>query len=302
MVKFLDHTPLHLAYLCSASREIKHTDQVVQREVIKRLLNAKKIPEYNLVASEIGWINSGRPFFNLYPVVESAVVKTSLALQPSQIEKSIIHSLRTVCVKLSDQSDVARRFGVRWFFIDLKDCTIVDFDAKSTGKPQPSFSVAYQTADFVYSFVTMWNMCFTEADSFLKKDKETQEEAECRWAIAKIALGVMMLAADFDYIKPVLLKADEGKTTPLEERIERAKRRGVFGFTIGEEIERCPHFRRPHFAIRWTGKGAEIPKLVPVKGAVVGKGKELLTRVPTGYEASAEAVAVKKDALSDSPR
>jgi hypothetical protein len=34
--------------------------------------------------------------------------------------------------------------------------------------------------------------------------------------------------------------------------------------------------------VRWTGKGGEIPKLVPVKGAIINK--KLMTTVPTGYE------------------
>lgn len=108
------------------------------------------------------------------------------------------------------------------------------------------------------------------------------EQKRISHQMCRIALGVMLLAADPDYVKPVILKADEGKTTPIDERVERARNRGVFGFTLGEDIEVSPHFRRPHFAIRWTGKGASVPKLVPVKGAVIGRS--IMTTVPTGYE------------------
>ena len=46
-------------------------------------------------------------------------------------------------------------------------------------------------------------------------------------------------------------------------------------------MECAPHFRRPHFAIRWTGKGGAVPRMVPVKGSVVKR--QLATDVPTGY-------------------
>lgn len=67
--------------------------------------------------------------------------------------------------------------------------------------------------------------------------------------------------------------------------VERAHRRGKFGWDIGKEMhergEMDPHYRRPHLALRHTGKGGLIPKIVPVKGTVVHRKK--LTEVPTGY-------------------
>ena len=62
--------------------------------------------------------------------------------------------------------------------------------------------------------------------------------------------------------------------------IARAKRKGKFGFSIGKKYETMPHFRRPHFALRHTGKGGSIPKIVPAKSSIVHKS--VLTRVPTG--------------------
>ena len=63
--------------------------------------------------------------------------------------------------------------------------------------------------------------------------------------------------------------------------IEKARKRGIVGWSIGKQYETCPHYRRPHFGIRHTGKGGAIPRIVPIKGAVVHNKK--LTTVPTGY-------------------
>ena len=281
-VRFIDHTPLHISHLCSGTKGAKASDPYIQKQVFENILRRNQFTEYNLLCSEVRWINANRPFFNLYPQVSKALEKTSLSIFPASVLRSIVHDLGCVCIRFSDCSNIIKEHGVGWCFIDFCKGARIDECELKIGNIFDSFAVSYQTSDNVFCFSTKMNVDFEEAETWLKKDNETRSEAECRRMLARIALGVMMLAADPDYIKPVLLKADEGKTTPIEERIARAKNRGVYGFTIGEEIERCPHFRRPHFAIRWTGKGSEIPKLVPVKGAIVGK-KEMTT-VPTGFE------------------
>ena len=102
--------------------------------------------------------------------------------------------------------------------------------------------------------------------------------------LVSIAIGVAMLAQDERFAEPILLKRDQGKQLDaegLQRAIERAKRNGRNGMTIGRTLELSPHFRSPHFGIRWTGKGRTVPKLVPVKGCVVSRNK--LYPIPTGY-------------------
>lgn len=94
-----------------------------------------------------------------------------------------------------------------------------------------------------------------------------------------------MLACDSRYCEPILLNRDKQKRLTEEDKKKaqnRARNRGVYGFDIGKDVEISPHFRRPHFAIRWTGEGRKVPKLVPVKGAVINK--RLLEEIPTGYD------------------
>jgi hypothetical protein len=113
----------------------------------------------------------------------------------------------------------------------------------------------------------------------------TDHERLQRNLIVKLAIGVLMLASDHEFVTPIRLSADAGKELTAEEITARAKKRGVFGYEIGKEFEQSevsPHLRRPHFAIRWTGKGSAIPKLVPVKGSIVKRSE--LTSVPTGFE------------------
>jgi hypothetical protein len=103
----------------------------------------------------------------------------------------------------------------------------------------------------------------------------------------RIALTVILLADDPSIITPDVLSADrdryESETDEAwkQRAVDRAKRRGIVGWNIGADYEVCPHYRRPHFGIRHTGKGRTIPRIVPIKGAVVHRSR--LTEVPTGY-------------------
>lgn len=277
--QFIYPTPLYIDELRKQSGALLGVS-ITRSEVIanaNRLVGFGGGSGVNLMAAEYYWIENEKPFFHVYPAVVKALIKTPLHIKPEDIPKSIVHSLDSLCIKLP-QPSLPEFFGVTHFFIRVTSSSVDVNGANLDENPCVAFS--FSDANAAFTHATRFNE--TAEKSEVGSDIESDAEVIRRRNIVRVGLGVMMLASDPDYIKPVLLKADENKTTPLEERIERAKRRGVFGFTIGEEIERCPHFRRPHFAIRWTGKGATIPKLVPVKGAVIGK--EIMTTVPTGFE------------------
>jgi len=289
-VKFMDHTPLQInrlkkEFYAHSKRKVGNID------MIRALASRKETFHWsNMCCAEDDFAVAGGPFFNVYPKVIEALSKTNLSMRPCDTPESLIHKLEVICVKFPVGHEIESKYGIKWFFMSI--CHGVP---ETTPRVQDIImnqrfehcikllQISYSTGDWCSSWATLWNESFELSDEgMVHFNGESEPQSEVRRLIARIACGVLLLAADPDYIKPVLLKADEGKTTPIEERIARAKNRGVFGFTIGEDIERSPHFRRPHFAIRWTGKGASIPKLVPVKGAIIGK--EIMTTVPTGFE------------------
>jgi hypothetical protein len=282
-VKFISETPLVL------TKWLKHfkAEQVGiadRRQLIHYFLNQKNIPNTVMAIIENRFIAADRPFFNVYPRVCESLARTHLALKPESIPKSIIHRMPAISIRLPVNSNEARNAKTDWFIMSVFDGEPLE-RMKETGLHSlfgcgqgPFLALYCYDGPHIRLSTTPMDSNFEEAE----RQGVTDQHVIATNMLCRIGLGVMMLAADPDYIKPVLLKSDEGKTTPIEERIARAKNRGVYGFTIGEDIERCPHFRRPHFAIRWTGKGATIPKLVPVRGAVIGK--EIMTTVPTGHE------------------
>lgn len=123
------------------------------------------------------------------------------------------------------------------------------------------------------------------AHNSVSNDNENGLEMFRKWL--RCVITVCLLAHDPSIIQPDVLMNCRNRfdlSTDPEERqrlIDKARRRGVVGWRIGESYETIPHFRRPHFALRWTEKGHAVPKIVPVKGAVVHRQK--LTEVPTGY-------------------
>jgi hypothetical protein len=101
--------------------------------------------------------------------------------------------------------------------------------------------------------------------------------------IIRIVVGLLIVSEDQDYCIPDVLtkhkaKFAEGKNMKY---VEKAKRNGKYGWTIGEQLESVPHFRRPHLGFRHTGVGRTIKKLVPIKGAIVNRNK---INLPQGYQ------------------
>lgn len=102
----------------------------------------------------------------------------------------------------------------------------------------------------------------------------------------KLVCCVCLIGDDPEIVTPDVLakdrlnfsNADENKRKAI---VDRAKRRGKNGFNLGADIDKIPHYRKPHLAIVWTGKGRTKAKIVMRKGSVVHR--EIITKIPTGY-------------------
>lgn len=250
--------------------------KITRSDILGLAVQATSPTELNLLSAEDCWINCGRPFFNLYPSVTEALSKSSLNVKPESIPVSIVHKLGALCVKLP--SRFASEIHVSHFFIRISDVT---YGATCEEELGASVCVAFSDRDSIFNHVIPFRMSAMESERV--EEPETDFESDRRRKITRIAIGVMLLASDPEFIEPVLLKRDNGKE-PTDSLIIRAKKRGVFGFDIGKRLESSPHFRRPHLGIRWTGKGRSTPRLTVVKGAWVNRSA--ITEIPTGFESN----------------
>jgi hypothetical protein len=99
----------------------------------------------------------------------------------------------------------------------------------------------------------------------------------------RLCCSLCLLENDPSVISPDVLADDRAKfeQTGDEKYIGKAHRRGKVGWNVGQQIEVAPHYRRPHMALVWTGKGRVVPKIVPRRGSVVHR--EVVAKVPMGF-------------------
>ena len=110
---------------------------------------------------------------------------------------------------------------------------------------------------------------------------EVDEEAVAN--VTRLVVALCLLKNNPDLIEPEPLEADRARweETHDPKLIEKAVKRGTRRWSVGKHIDVAPGFRRPHFAIRWCGKGGIDPQLRPIKGCLVRRKK--LEEIPTGY-------------------
>lgn len=257
MVRFIRDTPV----IQRLSRSVLSLPSAEALRYCEAQCCDKKPGVQKLFMLQAIWQIGGCPFFEVYPKVAEGLSRTPLDTQAADIPRTVIHDLGVLCVKFP----LGMMPGIDFAFLSAVH------EGLNRIENRTDFFVIYEDR-------FAWNTI--EPGSL-----PSQREEPFHDLAMSVLIGVMFLASDPEIIKPILIKKDARKH-PTDERIQRARRRGVYGFTVGEDIERSPHWRRPHFAIRWTGKCGKIPKLVPVKAACVGKEK--LLNIPTGYEGATQ--------------
>ena len=102
--------------------------------------------------------------------------------------------------------------------------------------------------------------------------------------VLQLVCCVGLLGEGSDLLEPDVLAADRPKyaATGDPKYVDRAHRKGKIGWNLGREIEKAPHYRRPHPALVWTGPGRQVPRIVLRRGSVVHR--DVLKRLPHGFE------------------
>ncbi|MEJ7590125.1 MAG: hypothetical protein WKF77_01115 [Planctomycetaceae bacterium] len=98
------------------------------------------------------------------------------------------------------------------------------------------------------------------------------------FTIVSLVIGILLL--DDEFIVPDVLNRDKAKPITAE-RVERAHKNGKVGWDIGRELDVNPHWRRPHSALMWTGKGRTVARIVIRKGSIVRRSA--VTDIPTSF-------------------
>jgi len=266
-VKFHDFPPTNYT---ATKKELKKAHKHIHDKTVYEhydwLLN--KSPdryEKMYLQSERFWYLANRPYYNLFPIIQSM-----LGDVPLDIKLSALHlPVESLYV----------RFPANSRFIGL---------LMSDQPDSLFFTLYYRDAEKELTFESGRVIKAPYMDKTISEIRSEQPLGLCP---LKIFVAISILSDSPEFIQPVILSKDllkwkNGDDETRKQLAEKAIRRtGKTGFNVGKEIqetyETTPHFRRPHLALFWTGKGRAVPKMILRKGCAV-KPRELTT-VPTGY-------------------
>lgn len=260
-------------------------------------------------AVELCWFQEQRPFYNVFPVVVGLVQKTQLSFPirlvrfpdkamlfrfaasqiPGGYESAIVSTMYDKSLLVIAQKRLAT--GQVKFQISAIDCrgdneVTVDQALRNQVKETSSSPLLARLEAGNYSMIAS-ELSF----------------------IYKLAVVAAQLASGSDLITPIVLEKDRARhdSAGEEERRwleSRASRVAGRGYDIGRRLqalsEHSPHWRNPHLALFWTGKGRATPSLQLRAGCVVMPRN--LSQVPTGYLGQESEAEKEMDATAPAAR
>lgn len=256
-----------------APQELKSVSRDQFYDSLSQWARNKNRPfECNQAIGEKQWWNDSRPYYKVFPCVMAALAKIRLDLLVDHLPNP---PFRTMVLRYSFGSDI--------------QCTMFSIDRHESWEPgyrqltatsvvsgnRNAIAIALRPGDAIEDGINRGNL------------DRTSEAGKLAMIAVRNIVTVCLLADDPSIITPDVLSKDrdrydrETDEAWKQRAVDRARRRGIVGWNIGADYEVCPHYRRPHFGLRHTGKGRTVPRIVPIKGAVVHRSR--LTEVPTGY-------------------
>lgn len=236
--------------------------------------------------AELRWTKDKRPFYEVYPSVTEAFINIDLGkIKPSHVvlplkdlmirfrvgnefQASPTKKVQTVLV-----SDTVAKNGGRGLLLSINDGSV----ATVNGVDVPVHTVRGIVMD---DDLSMEELLLRGRDVLLDGDN-VDEEAIVN--VVRLVSALCLLKDNPDLIEQEPLEADRAKweATHDPKYLEKAANRGTRRWSVGKHIDVAPGFRRPHFSIRWCGKGGTDPQLRPIKGCLVRRQK--IEEIPTGY-------------------
>lgn len=241
--------------------------------------------------AEACWVDDGRPYYDLYPSVAEAFSKIDLTKVPCE-------NLRMPLPELLIRMPVGHEFWLsartKFRSVLVREGKVSSFCSIKGAKRGWSLSLDVgENIDVHGTQVPMHTITGVvmedggNIEQSLARGRKENHDSTCDdeavTTIYKIIATLCLLKNDPDLIEPEPLEADREKweRDHSPALIEKAERRGKRAWSVGKHIEVAPGFRRPHFAVRWCGKGRHDPRVRPIKGCLVRRRE--ITEVPTDW-------------------
>ncbi len=240
-------------------------------------------------SAEHHWMLERKPYYRVYPSLVTPFVRLDLAkvtcssLQmPTGLSSLLIQLPSHPSLKVQTQAlqnvlitfDERQQDATKWLNV---------FIQSTRNDSEGPYNSIFR---FEKSDATILEMVRSITERVSIGSAQGQPALEVLEAGLKVMAVCLLLEDDPQLIVPEVLTDDQRRweETLDPKYVQKAHNRGKIGWTIGREYEVIPHWRRPHLARVWTGKGRSIPKVVMRAGAIVHRKQ--VESIPTGFGAA----------------
>lgn len=243
------------------------------------------------------WYEQKRPYYNIYPSIIPSLTKINL---DSLSVDHVNYPLKSLAIRFPEKGH-SLNFDYKNKNYLLQTLMVIDnFPMKNKFDEKDSNFLVFwmnvgevheetNTPVHMFRFLSKKSgLSVSEGFKTLKTHSSANEGViypdEFIEDCAKLICTLSLMSNDPEIVQPDVLNADIKKyeRTQDPKYIEKAKRRGKFGWSVGKDLQISPHVRAAcPAALYWTGKGRKTPKIRFRKGCVVHKKK--LQDIPTGY-------------------
>ena len=272
---------------CSKSGLIDSADEFYTMAFEKALERASS-QFYQQLHSERTWEQARKPYYSVWPSIVPMLTRLNLDLDSALIQLP----LPALCIRLPKQDNPLefhwenQPFEIRGILLsEINDgrglSLLIDIGETLDNS-------LFQTPLFTYrNFPRREGLTVEQSlaslDRGVSADMGVQIPETLIDDCVRLCCSLCLLENDPSVIEPDVLSKDRDKfeASGDDRYVDKAHRRGKIGWNVGRRIEVAPHYRRPHMALVWTGRGRAVPKIVPRRGSVVHR--ELVEKVPSGF-------------------
>ena len=242
--------------------------------------------------TEYNWIKDKKPYYNVYPSIIPHLLKISLDnLFVNQINLPLPYLL----VRFPENNILNFEHDNQKYY--LKTILIADnTNYYRNNIPHMVFWIDFGEYDYELNCRVQTYKSIKKSEGFtinqgfkaLKSHESFERGVICPEDFlencAKLVCTICLMAEDQEIIQPDVLSCDEDKFEKTKDLkyIEKAKRRGKYGWSVGKNIQISPHVRAScPAALYWTGPKKSIPKIRFRKGCIVHK--KTISNIQTGF-------------------
>jgi hypothetical protein len=238
------------------------------------------------IAGERNWELNKRPYYDVYPSVVEALSKVDLS---KVMCEHIILPIPELLIRFQEGGELGKVRNilvVKTVAYQNRSLSgmVVCIDTGEYLDPIKK-EVNHSTTAIVLEPGTTIQSRLDLAKRPERTSAEFEIDDESMDAAFRLVCTICLLRGNPELITPEPMAADRARYDQTHDikLIEKAVRRGVKRWSVGKHVEVAPGFRRPHFAVRWMGRGTEKkePVVRPIRGCLVHRKK--IEEVPTGY-------------------